>query len=1116
MKIGTLFFIIVMLSFRLCGQSVSIKEKGISLPNLFKEIRRQTGFEFLYNSEMFEQLPAIDVNVKDATIVQTLNNCFKHLPLTYSIIDDKTIIVRRKKDAPATDTVIKQFPVSKIVRGRVSDASGNAVPYASIQVKGTGAGISADVNGNFFINMTNVPSDTLVISHIGYEIQEVAGNVNRQMQIELQQIEKDMSDVVVSTGYQEINKDSYTGTAVTVSGADLKKVNPQSILQSLQVFDPSFKIVENNLAGSDPNTLPSINVRGSTALPSGGSTESISRNTLSGTANMPTFIMDGYEVDVQKIFDLDINRVKSVTLLKDAAATAVYGSRAANGVVVIVTNPPKEGKLQVSYNYELNVTTPDLSAYHVLDAAQKLQYEKLAGLYNTDNNPALSQDQLDDIYYHKLNLVLSGVNTDWLSQPVRTTYGQKHSLYLEGGSSTFRYGLAMRYQSAPGVMKGSTRDRYSTDLDLSYNLNNKFLFKNTVTITKTNSVESPYGNFSDYVQMNPYYPKTDSTGKIIQAVDNWTERGSNGAISTTPVLNPMYNATLGSFNKSEYLQLIDAFSADWTISKGLRLRGLMSIDQTRSTGNNFVSPFANDFYFYTADELSQRGRYDYSSNVETVADGSLTLNYNRRLGGNFINLVAGANIHTDNVDYKAFSAIGFTNDKFSNIGFANSYATGSTPYGDVEQQRLAGAFTSLNYSYNDKYLMDFTFREDGSSNFGSNNRIAPFNAIGIGWNIHKEDFMKGSIFSRLKIRASTGLAGSVSSSPYMAQTTYNYYSSNWYSTGAGAIVNNYGNSGLEWQKTRDNDLGMEIGFMHDRLLIMPRYYYKLTQGLIADVTLPPSTGFASYKDNIGNMRNTGWELNFQYNVFSSKNFDFNLTANLVHNKNTIVKISDALKAYNSEVDSAQSTAANVGAPLLHYQEGQSLNTIYAVKSLGIDPENGKEIYVKKDGTLTYDWSANDIVPVGNTDPRIEGYFGSSIRYRQFNVTFNFYTRLGGQQYNQTLVDRVENADPRYNVDSRALSDKWKQPGDHTFYKSISDLGQTQVSSRFVQNYNVLQLSSLYLSYDTKKAFYSKLGMESLRFSFTMNDVFRLSSIQQERGIDYPYAHSFTFSLMANF
>lgn len=1114
MKIGILCLLSVMLSFQLCGQTVSIKEKNISLHGLFKEIRTQTGYEFLYNSEMIETIPPLDVNVKNESIAKVLDDCFKNLPLSYKIIDDKTIIVRQKKVIKKADTVV--VPVHKFVRGTIVDDKGEHISGASIVAQGSKRGTISDDKGHFTLDVTNVATDSLTVNFVGFQQNVVAIKLDKNLNIVIHPLVNEIADVMVSTGYQEINSNSYTGTAVTVSGADLKKVNPQSILQSLQVFDPSFKIVENNLAGSNPNSLPNINVRGSTALPSGSSTDIISRNNLAGTVNLPTFILDGFEVSVQNIYDLDINRVKSVTLLKDAAATAVYGSRAANGVVVITTNPPKEGKLQLSYNYELNVTTPDLSQYHVLNASQKLDYENLAGLYTMDNNPGLSQDQLDNLYYHKRELVLSGVNTDWLSQPLRTTYGQKHSLYLEGGSQSFRYGLAMRYQTAPGVMKGSSRNRYSTDIDLSYYVGKKLIFKNSVTITKTDSHESPYGSFSNYVRMNPYYPKTDSLGNIDQVLENWTRHDGRGTVYTTPVLNPLYDASLGSFNKSEYLQVIDAFTGDWHISNELRLRGLISVNQIRTTGDNFVSPFANQFYYYTPADISKRGSYGYNTNTETTIDGNVTLNYNKLIDHNSINLLFGSNAQTYLSDYKSFSAIGFANDHFSDIGYANAYADGSTPYSDVEQDRLIGFFSTLNYSYDDRYLLDFTFREDGSSKFGGDNRVAPFSSLGLGWNMHKENFMKGSIFSRFKLRATAGYTGSVSFSPFMAQTTYNYYIGNPYITGIGATVNNYGNTSLQWQKTRDIDMGLEIGFLNDRLLIKPRYYSKLTHGLISDVTLPPSTGFSTYKANIGDMRNNGWELSFQYNVIRNKDFSLDLTTNLVHNKNIIVKISDALKAYNKSADDAQTDAGNQGVPLLHYVEGQSLNTIYAVKSLGIDPESGREIYVKKDGTLTYDWSANDIVPVGNTEPAASGYFGSSIRYKQFNLTFNFYTQWGGDIYNQTLVDRVENADPRYNVDSRVFDQKWKQPGDLAFYKNIADLGQTQVSSRFVEPDNVLQLQSFYLSYDTQKSFYKKFGMQNLRFAFTMNDVFRWSSIKEERGIDYPFARSFTFALTANF
>src|SRR6185437_14938977 len=482
---------------------------------------------------------------------------------------------------------------------------------------------------------------------------------------------------MVVTGYQIINKESFTGNAITVSGEDLKKVNPQNFLESISVYDPSFAIAQNNLAGSNPNNLPRINVRGSTALPTGGGAV-LTRTDLTSNVNLPTFIMDGYEVSLERVYDLDVNRIQSITLLKDAAATAVYGSRAANGVLVITTKAPKPGKLQVYYNYELNTTGPDLNEYHLLNGAQKLQYEKLAGLYDAtvvDNNE--SQDQLNSLYYGKLQNVNSGVNTYWLSQPLRTTFGQKHSLYLEGGDNSMRYGVSVLYQTSPGVMKGSTRDRYGLGMDLSYNPGKTFIFRNELNMEQVNSRESNYGSFSQYGQMNPYYPKTDSTGRILQEVDNWQKNGGNQYL-TTFVLNPMYNATLNSFNKSAYLEFTDAFSAEWNMARGLRLRTVISYDEKKSTNDNFDSPFSNDFFLYTPNAYSTRGTYFYGENDEKTFDGSATFTFNRQIGNQFFNLALGANAQTYSSDTKSFTAQGFTDDQFTSIGYANGYLTGST------------------------------------------------------------------------------------------------------------------------------------------------------------------------------------------------------------------------------------------------------------------------------------------------------------------------------------------------------------------------------------------------------------------------------------------------------
>ena len=288
--------------------------------------------------------------------------------------------------------------------------------------------------------------------------------------------------------------------------------------------------------------------------------------------------------------------------------------------------------------------------------------------------------------------------------------------------------------------------------------------------------------------------------------------------------------------------------------------------------------------------------------------------------------------------------------------------------------------------------------------------------------------------------------------------------------------------------------------------------------MLADIALPTSTGFSYYRENLGDIKNYGYEIGFKLNVYKDKDWNVTLNGNFVGNKNKLMKISDALKKMNDKADEEQQNTenGNMGVPLLRYQEGQSLKTIYAVRSLGIDPENGKEIFIDKDGNQTYDWSVDDIVPICDASPKVEGYFGGNIYYKGFMLTLSFYTRFGGYEYNQTLIDKVENADPRYNVDRRAMESRWTTPGQSALYKDVKEHGTTRVTERFVQKDNVLELRSVFLSYDFKPEVYKKLGMQSLRVAVTANDLWRTSTIKLERGIYYPFARSLTFSLQTTF
>lgn len=1023
----------------------------------------------------------------------------------------------------------------RTVTGQVTEESGLPMPGVTVVVKGTFNGAKTSDKGVFTLN--NVPNNAVVVfSFIGYKTQEIKVNGRTKFDVQLLTDAQSLKDVVVN-GYQKLNKESYTGSAIVITAEEIKRFNPTNLLSSIASYDPSFKMVDNNIGGSNPNALPSVNVRGTTAV-SNGPASALSRAQLSNVTNLPLFIVDGYQVSIETIFDLDINRIQTITLLKDAAATAIYGSRASNGVVLIQTRIPKEGQLEVTYNYNLGVSLPDLSDYHLLNATEKLEYEKEAGLYTNTNGIAGNPDDLEETYYNKRRNVLAGVNTDWIAQPVTTAFSHNNSLSIAGGSKELRYSMDARYQTADGVMKGSSRNRTGIGNTLSYNIkNNKLLFRNMFNITQMKSQESPYGSsedaygsdfgsylrFSDYARMNPYYPKADSLGRIIQAVDRWDYfDGSKGnSVNAVYTLNPLYDAQTGSFNRTQYLEFIDAFGGEYNPFPSLKIVGNISVTKRNTSSDKFQSPNSNEFFFTDAAHIKDRGKYYYTTIGQTNVDGTLTASYNKAIANShFLNVSLATNILDTKYDMRNIVAQGFSNDRFTSITFAREYgqdAGQTTPTGYYEEDRLIGFLASGNYSYQNRFLMDATVRVDGSSKFGQNSRFAPFGAVGVGWNMHNEKFLRNTAVNMLRLKATYGVTGSDAFPPYLSNTTYDYFVNSWYSTGVGAVFTTWGNKNLKWSRTKNYEGTIELSAFHDRLYVSPHYYYKLTTALISDVNVAPSTGFDSYKDNIGNVVNKGYELFLRANILRGRKWSVNISANLAHNTNVLTKLSNSLKAYNDKVNAAAGDSALRSVPLQRYTEGRSMSTLYAVKSLGIDPETGKEIYLNKDGkTTTYVYDVSQTVPVGDNLPKLTSNFGGSVAYGAFMLDVRFSASLGGDVYNQTLEDNVENADPRFNVDRRALTSRWKKPGDRTFFKDITDKNYTGTTSRFVQRENRVQWTALFASWDAPPSLYTRMKMKSLRLSFNMNDIGYWSTVAQMRGIEYPFARSFTFSLSTRF
>lgn len=1094
--------------------TLEIKDKPISY--ILKEIQKKYGIGFVIDENLDNELPKLSINVNNETLDNTLKILFKNTKFTY-FIKNNSIIVEAK--------VVKQIGQKKEVKisGLVVNKNGKPVTGVTILIKGTTKGAISDNRGQFVLS-ANIGSE-IEVTHIMFKtMTRIIDKSYDDLVLKMTPQSLEVKDVVV-TGYGSINRTSFTGNHVTIRRDELLKASKTNVIKAIQTFDPSFRIKENNQWGSDPNALPEVYIRGESGIGIKElDSDPLAKSNLKDNPNLPTFIMDGFEIEVSTLYDFDPNRIESITILKDAAATALYGSRAANGVVVITTVTPKEGRLNVSYSFVGDVTIPDLTDYNLLNAREKLEVEQAAGFYKADPNDIYAdQYRLTKEYYDKLANISEGVDTYWLSKPLQAVFNHRHSLYLDGGSDHLRFGIEMQFAETDGVMKGSFRDRMGAGFYLQYNINS-FTIRNHVTYYQTRSEDSPYGNFATYTQQLPYDKYTETNGDLLVNLRNW------GSDTSFDKMNPLYEPSLGNFSKTQKDVITNNLSLNWNITPSLMLKGALGIIKDFEKSDRFYDPLskqsANKFHLSNSNMSS--GTY-YKDNTDGFSfDLTTTLSYNKAINDHMINALIGINSQEVVDHYSGYTYIGFPSGDLSSPMYAQDVDR-KGEYSEAKK-RLFGSLASLNYSYKNIYLLDASARLDGSSVFGADNRYAPFWSMGLGLNIHNyEVFSNINCINQLRVRGSYGQTGKANFPAYASRTSYQVLTDDWYKTGYATILQALGNNDLTWETTNTFDIGAEISMFQSRLYLKASYYSRITDNLINNLTVPSSTGFTTYVENIGEISNKGIEIDLRVNVIRKRDLNLILNANLAHNKNRIEKISESLRAYNERIEDLHSKRhdwddpdkALQTLPYIQFQTGGSMSSIWAVKSLGINPADGEEVFLDKQENQKREWSASDQVVVGSTEPKIQGSFGFNLIYKQFSLYASFMYEFGGQRYNQTLVDKVENVNIyNNNVDKRVLTDRWQEPGDISKFRSIvgdkTKTNHTKPTSRFVQDYNILSATSIELSYDLPESILSKVKLNTLTFSVASNGLFHLSTVEMERGLSYPFANSVNFSLRTTF
>ena len=1069
-------------------ERISVNFSDVTVLEAIRQTNSLAGNCISYRREAIELLSKrVTMSVQNVPALQVVHRIMQGTGLSVETSGDQILL-----------TPGAQSTTRPTVSGRVTDESGNPLVGVAVVVEGTTTGTSTDDQGRFSLNLPDY-AVTLRVSFIGLETQNIQlaapapGRTHDELNVVMRRVTLQVDEVIV-TGIFTRSKESFTGSAATYTQKELKTVGTSNILQSLKTIDPSFAMIEDVQFGSDPNRLPNMEIRGKSSMLG-------MRDELDADPNQPLFILDGFESTLAAINDLDINRIESITILKDAASTAIYGSKAANGVVVVETVKPVAGQLRVNYNGNLNVSMPDLSSYNLMNAAEKLQFEVVAGKYDPAivETPYQTDTYMDLMqqYNARLRSVAEGVDTYWLGEPVRTGINQKHSLYVQGGEGNFMFGLGGGFNGVTGVMKESNRNIASGNIDLVYRVS-KFQFSNKFSVTSTNFA-NPVVAFSEYAAANPYYKKRNNDGTIEQ----WLEYNDNAQI-----VNPLWNASLNSRNIGKNLGLSDYFVAEWNPSDAWKVRARFGITYDNNDMEIFISP--DDTNQILDKPSTRRGEFEMSNLRNNQYEGEFTVTYAKVIDAHRINLVAGGNIFSSETLLQGYSAEGFPSGDFTYPSFASGYTENGYPTYMESVSRSVNGYFNIGYSYDDRYLMDFSLRTSGSSVFGSTRKFNTTWSVGLGWNLHHERFLEGSdVINFLKLRASIGNPGNQSFDSGKTLLTYafQYGSLNYF--GLGALPDQIGNPDLRWQITTDKNVGIDLTMFDRRFSLTVDYFHKVTNPLLISINTPYSSGTDIYYTNAGEQTSQGFTFSTVFHILrdTERRILWSVRANGRTQKTRIEGIGNKLDTFNQ---------SGQGVNTVRYYDGADPDDIWTVRSAGIDPSTGKELFYTGEGILTYDYSYDNEVICGNRRPDLEGVVGTSFTWRGLTLNLNLRYQFGADVFNSAVLNKVEAIDMNYNQDRRALYERWQNPGDVRRFKNVRDVNPSPMSSRFIQRENVLALESVYLEYEFMEGWIRKLGLSNLRVFCSMRDVFRASTVRAERGTDYPFARTLEAGLSFNF
>lgn len=948
---------------------------------------------------------------------------------------------------------------AQTVSGRVTAASdGSALPGVTVLEKGTTNGVTTGANGEYRLNVQ--PNATLVFRFIGMTTQEVAVQGRSTVNVQLEADQKLLEEVVV-VGYGTQERREVTGATAKVTSEDLQNLPVVGVDQALQGRAAGVQISQNS---GTPGGGITVRVRGATSI---------------SASNQPLYVVDGVPLttgdfsqlgfggqSVNAVSDINPNDIESIDILKDASAAAIYGSRAANGVVIITTKRGSAKKTQINLNAYYGVQNM-WNEPNLLNAEEYKDIMVEAYVNDGYLAPDATFDDFVDFYYGGLDF--EPTNTNWVDEVTRTASIQNYELSLSGGDAKTRYYLSGNYFDQEGVVIGSQYQRYSTRLNLDHNVNDKFSIGTSIQLSRSEnnrivSDNTLNGPFANSLAASPIWPVFYEDGSYTRPNYYYT--------------NPVAEGTEND-DETTNLRAIGNVFAKYTVLPGLdvQVKGgydALNVDERRYTATNYPGSSAT----------AVGGSATKAISTVTKRLLEATASYNKTFGdAHSLSTVIGTSSENNVIDQTFVTGEGFPGEQFRYVSSAAIVNAG----GDFETENyLVSFFGRANYSYLDKYLLGVNFRADGSSRFGENNRYGYFPSVSVGWRVLEEDFLTDLDFlSELKLRASYGVTGNQEIGNFNYRALYSVVN---YTNAPGIALTQLPNPDLKWEETQQFNVGTDIGFLNGRINLALDYYIKKTDNLLFSRPIPTQNGFSSYQSNIGEIENKGFEIALNTVNFDggAEGFNWSTDFNISFNRNKVVELYEG-----------QDIFYGFGGNSLVLREGEPIGTFYGFISDGVFSTNAevpaeRQAQGVQAGDINFRdlngdniINANDLTIIGDAQPDFVGGLTNTLRYKNFDMNIFMQFSYGNDianpahQYQKHLGNDF--------LDDNMLDDvldRWQQEGDvtDTPRATVDDPNNNNRSnsSRFIYDGSYLRIKNMALGYTLPKSVTERFSVRSLR------------------------------------